>query len=94
MTTTTVGWGNAVVISSTKLRLKKWVHTAATYDDASGEGKVYIDGEVDNEGDIGGKIITNDVVLCLDAEQVPFLMGILTKFVYQILLVLRKKYRC
>ena len=75
MTTTTVGWGNAVVISSTKLPLKKWVHTAATYDAASGEGKVYIDGEIDNEGDIGGKIQTNNGVLWLGRGAGPFLDG-------------------
>ncbi len=75
MTTTTVGWGNAVVISSTKLPLKKWVHTAATYDAASGKGKVYIDGEIDNEGDIGGKIQTNNDVLWLGRGAGPFLDG-------------------
>lgn len=75
MTTTTKAWGSAVVFGNTELPLKKWVHTASTYDADSGEGKVYIDGEIDNEGDIGGKIVTNDVVLWLGRGAGPFLDG-------------------
>ncbi len=75
MTTTTKAWGSAVVIGSTELPLKKWVHIAGTYDAASGEGKLYFDGEIDNEGDIGGKIITNNVVLWLGRGAGPFLDG-------------------
>ena len=67
--------GSAVVIGSTELPLKKWVHIAGTYDAASGEGKLYFDGEIDNEGDIGGKIITNNVVLWLGRGAGPFLDG-------------------
>ena len=67
--------GSAVVIGSTELPLKKWVHIAGTYDAASGEGKLYFDGEIDNEGDIGGKIITNNVVLWLGSGAGPFLDG-------------------
>lgn len=55
--------------------MKKWIHTAATYDANSGEGKVYIDGEIDSEGDIGGKIITNDDVIWLGRGAGPFLDG-------------------
>lgn len=75
MTTTTKAWGSAVVIGNKDLPLKTWVHIASTYDAASGEGKVYIDGEIDNEGDIGGKIITNDDVLWLGRGAGPFLDG-------------------
>lgn len=75
MTTTTKAWGSAVVIGSKDLPLKKWVHTAATYNADSGEGKVYIDGEIDNEGDIGGKIITNNDVLWLGRGAGPFFDG-------------------
>lgn len=75
MTTTTKAWGSAVVIGNKDLPLRKWVHTAATYDADSGEGKVYIDGEIDNEGDIGGKIITNNDVLWLGRGAGPFLDG-------------------
>ncbi len=75
MTTTTKAWGSATVIGRTELPLKTWVHTASTYNAASGEGKVYIDGELDNEGDIGGKIITNNDVLWLGRGAGPFLDG-------------------
>ncbi len=75
LTTTTKAWGSAVVIGNTELPLKKWVHTAATYDADSSGGKVYIDGEIDNEGEIGGKIITNNDVLWLGRGAGPFLDG-------------------
>ena len=75
MTTTTKAWGSAVVIGNTEMPLKKWVHIAGTYDAASGKGKLYFDGEIDNEGDIGGKITKNNVVLWLGRGAGPFLDG-------------------
>lgn len=93
MTTTTKAWGSAVVIGNTELPLKKWVHTAATYDADSGEGKVYIDGEIDNEGDIGGKIITNNDVLWLGRGAGPFLDGYMDEVRISNIARLRKKYR-
>ena len=75
MTTSTAGWGAAVVISNQALGLNEWIHIAATYDAESGDGKVYIDGELDNEGSIGGDINTNDAVLWIGRGAGPFLDG-------------------
>ena len=73
MTTSSVGWGSAVVISNQALALNKWVYIA--YDAKSGDGKVYIDGELESEGSIGGDINTNDAVLWLGRGAGPFLDG-------------------
>ncbi len=75
MTTNSAGWGSAVVIGNQTLTLNKWIHIAATYDAKSGDGKVYIDGELDNEENIGGEIVTNDDVLWLGRGAGPFLDG-------------------
>ena len=75
LTTTSNAWGSAVVIGKKALPLKTWVHLAGTYDAGSGEGKVYIDGELDNEGEIGGKIVPNNSVLWLGRGANPFLDG-------------------
>jgi hypothetical protein len=75
MTTSSKGWGNAVVISNKELPLNTWAHIAGTYDAKSGEGKIYIDGEIDNEGDIGGDITPNNDVLWLGRGAGPFLDG-------------------
>ncbi|MYF98057.1 LamG domain-containing protein [Candidatus Poribacteria bacterium] len=75
LTTTSNAWGSAVVIGNKALPLKTWVHLAGTYDAESGEGKVYIDGELDNEGEIGGKIVPNNSVLWLGRGANPFLDG-------------------
>ena len=75
MTTSSVGWGSAVVISNQALGLNKWIHLAGTYDAESGDGKVYIDGELDSEGSIGGDIVTNEDVLWLGRGAGPFLDG-------------------
>ena len=77
MTTAVQAWGAAVVISNTALSLNKWIHTAATYDAESGAGKVYIDGELDNEGEIGGAIRTNNDVLWIGRGAGPFLDGLI-----------------
>ena len=75
MTTSSKDWGSAVVISNKVLALDKWVHIAGTYDAKSGEGKIYIDGEVDNESDIGGDIVPNNDVLWLGRGAGPFIDG-------------------
>ena len=78
MATTDVAWGSAVILSEQDLTLQKWIHIAATYDAESGDGKLYIDGEIDNESNIaGGNIVTNDNVLWLGRGGTPFLDGIL-----------------
>ncbi len=76
MTTSSKAWGSAVIISNMVLPLNKWIHTAGTYDSKSGEGKIYIDGEIDNESDIGGgDIVPNDDVLWLGRGANPYLDG-------------------
>ena len=76
MTTSSKAWISAVVIGNMVLPLNKWIHTAGTYDAKSGEGKIYIDGEIDNESDIGGgDIVPNDDVLWLGRGASPYLDG-------------------
>ncbi len=74
LATTTNGWG-ANVISTNLLPLDKWVHIAGTYDAESGDGKIYIDGELDNEKNIGGDIVPNDNALWLGRGGNPYLDG-------------------
>ena len=76
MTTSSKAWISAVVIGNMVLPLNKWIHTAGTYDAESGAGKIYIDGEIDNESDIGGgDIVPNDDVLWLGRGASPYLDG-------------------
>lgn len=76
--TTDVAWGSAVILSEQDLPTQKWIHIAATYDAESGVGKLYLDGEIDTEKDIGGgNIVPNDNVLWLGRGGTPFLDGIL-----------------
>ncbi len=74
--TTSVAWGNAVILSEKNLSLRQWTHIAGTYDAKSGEGKLYIDGVIDSEVDIGGgNIVPNDNPLWLGRGGTPFLDG-------------------
>ncbi len=75
MTTTSAGWVEGILFSDTVLQLNKWIHTAATYDATSDVSKVYIDGELDAEGTIGGDIVLNDRELWLGRGSNPFLDG-------------------
>ena len=74
--TARVAWGSAVILSETKLSLHRWTHIAGTYDAKSGEGKLYIDGVIDSDVDIGGgDILPNDNPLWLGRGGTPFLDG-------------------
>lgn len=75
MTTTTKGWVEGILFSDSVLQLNKWIHTAATYDATSDVSKVYIDGELDAEGTIGGDIVPNDRELWLGRGSSPYLDG-------------------
>ena len=75
MTTEAQAWGAAVVAGKTDMPLKKWTHIAGTYDGKSGEGKIYINGDLDGEGKIGGNIVPNNDVLWLGRGAGPFLEG-------------------
>ena len=69
--------GASAVLSDVDLPIAKWVHIAGTYDSVSGVGKVYIDGELDNEKDIGGEIVQTDNVIWLGRGANPYLDGML-----------------
>lgn len=72
--TTSVAWGNAVILSEKMLPLNRWTHIAGTYDAKSGEGKLSIDGVIDSKGDIGGgNIVPHDNPLWLGRGGTPFL---------------------
>ena len=75
MTTDKHAWGAAVAAGKTDMPLKKWTHIAGTYDAKSGDAKIYIDGVLDGEGNIGGNITPNDDVLWLGRGAGPFLQG-------------------
>lgn len=75
MTTDKHAWGAAVAAGKTDMPLKKWTHIAATYDAKSGDAKIYINGVLDGEGNIGGNITPNDDVLWLGRGAGPFLQG-------------------
>ncbi|MCG9126686.1 LamG domain-containing protein [Candidatus Poribacteria bacterium] len=77
MVTTEKAWGAAVVISNAGLPLKKWIHIAGTYDAKSGDGIIYIDGNEDNKGNIGGEIVPNNDVLWIGRGAGPFLDGMI-----------------
>ena len=75
MTTDKHAWGAAVAAGKTDMPLKKWTHIAGTYDAKSGDAKIYIDGVLDGEGNIGGNITPSDDVLWLGRGAGPFLEG-------------------
>lgn len=75
MATTDKAWGSANVISDNQLSLNKWIHIAGTYDAKTGDGKLYIDGEIEKEANIGGMIIPNEAVVWLGRGGSPFLDG-------------------
>jgi len=69
-------WAQMVVQSKSDVPLKSWHHVAGTYDSASGEAKLYMDGELVGEGKLGGTIIPNNNPLWICRGQAPFLDGI------------------
>ena len=75
MTTDAKAWGAAVIAGKTDMPLRKWTHIAGTYDAKSSEAKIHIDGVLDGEGKIGGKIVPNNDVLWLGRGAGPFLEG-------------------
>ncbi len=75
MATSTNAWGSANITSETDLSLLKWIHIAATYDAASGQARLYINGEVDSENNFSGDIIASDEAIWLGRGGTPFLDG-------------------
>ena len=75
MTTTTNDWVSATLIGEKPLLLNTWMHIAGTYDANSGDGKLYLDGELDNERNIGGDIVPNNRSVWLGRGSNPYLDG-------------------
>ncbi|MCG9128441.1 LamG domain-containing protein [Candidatus Poribacteria bacterium] len=73
--TTTTAWGAAVFLSQKDLPLNKWVHIAGTYDAKSGDAKLYLNGNLDNEKKIEGQIQPNDSVIWIGRGGTPYLHG-------------------
>lgn len=76
MTTSKGAWAQMVVYGKSDVPLDSWHHVAATYDSSSGKAKVYLDGELDGEGKLGGAIIPNNDPLWICRGKAPFLDGI------------------
>jgi len=75
MTTTTNDWVSATLIGEKPLPLNTWMHIAGSYDAKSGDGKLYLDGELDNERNIGGDIVPNEGPVWLGRGSNPYLDG-------------------
>ncbi len=75
MTTTTSDWVSATLIGEKPLPLNTWIHIAGTYDANSGDGKLYLDGKLDSERNIGGDIVPNNGPVWLGRGSNPYLDG-------------------
>lgn len=73
--TTSAAWGQGILLSEKELPLRKWVHIAGTYNAGTGDARLYVDGELDNEKNIGGEILPNDSVIWIGRGGNPFLHG-------------------
>ena len=75
--TTEAAFGQDNILSATPLPLNQWVHLAGSYDAESGVAAMYIDGELEEEKDVGGTVLVNDNVIWIGRGGTPFLDGIL-----------------
>ena len=75
---TTAGgdWGNNVVAGKSAIPLAEWHHVAATYDAASGDAIVYLDGKEDGREKFSGEIVPNTDVVWIGRGMAPFFDGI------------------
>ena len=75
---TTAGnaWGGNVVAGSTDVPLEEWHHIAGTYDAASGDAIVYLDGEEDGRGVFPGELTPNASVVWIGRGQNPYFDGV------------------
>lgn len=69
-------WAAAFVYGNTDVPLQSWHHIAATYDSASGQTYVYLDGKEDGAGKFSGKISTTTNVMWIGRGAAPFFDGI------------------
>lgn len=75
MTTTTNDWVSATLIGQKALDINAWIHIAGSYDAMSGDAKLYSNGELDSERNIGGDIIPNNDNVWIGRGSSPFLEG-------------------
>jgi hypothetical protein len=75
-TTAGAAWGDNVVAGNTDVPLGEWHHIAATYDAASEDAIVYLDGEEDGKGKFPGEITPNASVVWIGRGQSPYFDGI------------------
>ena len=75
---TTAGgaWADNSVDGGTAVPLEEWHHVAATYDAASGDAIVYVDGEEDARGNFSGEIVPNGSVVWIGRGNAPYFDGI------------------
>ena len=69
-------WGGNNVDGKTEVPLEEWHHVAGTYDAASGDAIVYLDGKEDAKGDFSGEITLNASVVWIGRGNAPFFDGI------------------
>ncbi len=75
-TTSGATWTANTVDGGTPVPLEEWHHVAATYDAASGDAIVYLDGKEDAEGAFSGEIIPNSSVVWIGRGNAPYSDGI------------------
>jgi hypothetical protein len=75
---TTAGgaWADNSVDGKTEVPLEEWHHIAATYDAASGDAIVYVDGKEDAEGSFSGEITPNTSVVWIGRGNAPYFDGV------------------
>ena len=75
---TTAGgaWGANNIDGDTEIPLDEWHHVAATYDAASGDAILYVDGAEDAIGNFSGAIVPNTNVVWIGRGGSPFFDGI------------------
>lgn len=81
MTTSQGAWAPTALVGETEISLKEWHNIAGTYDAASGEAKVYLDGKEIGSTTFGGEIVPNDEPLWMMRGNAPFLDGVIDEVV-------------
>jgi len=76
VTTAGGAWGDNNAEGKTEVPLEEWHHIAATYDAASGDAIVYVDGKEDAKGEFSGEIVPNASVVWIGRGNAPYFDGI------------------
>ena len=69
-------WVSDRVLGDTDVPLKEWHHIAGTYDAASGDAIVYLDGEEDGRAEYSGEIVPNTEVVWIGRGWDPYFDGL------------------